>query len=71
MQVLVAELTDGQVINRMAQIERLISKVVDEMSTAHTGTLKSEWLIKKYHTSLLFYADIIQEAWYRKLITLH
>lgn len=71
MQVLVSELTDGQVLTRMSMLEKNIVKITNEMPNARTGTLKSEWLIKKYHMSLLFYADVVQEAAYRKLVTIH
>ena len=71
MQEIVSDLTDSQIINRMRIVEKNIVKVQDALSETRSGTVKAEFLIKRYYTAILMYADVVQEAAYRKLITLH
>lgn len=71
MQEIVSELADSQIKKRMQIVEHNILKIQDSLATTRAGSVKAEFLIRRYHTALLFYAEVIQEAAYRKLITLH
>lgn len=71
MQEIVSDLTDSQIRSRMQIVESNILKVQDALSETRSGTVKAQFLIKRYHTALLMYADVIQEAAYRGLVTLH
>jgi len=71
MQEIVSDLTDSQIRQRMQIVESNILKIQDALGETRSGTVKAQFLIKRYHTALLFYADVIHEAAYRKMITLH
>jgi len=64
-------LSNIELIERMATIERQMIKIQDEMPMARTGTVKSQWLIQKWHELTTQYSEVLEQAAERKLVTKH
>ena len=70
MKVLVSELSDKEIEQRIESLEKYLEKLRNQMNIKHTAYNK-HILFKKWDVSLNMYADVIYEAAYRKLITIH
>ena len=70
MEQLVSEMTDTRLLTRMSSIEEYMESLRDKMNVTTTA-YKRTFLLNKWKLALNRYADAINEAAYRNLLTIH
>lgn len=70
MEQLVSEMTDTRLLTRMTSIEEYMESLRDEMNLPTTD-YKRTLLFNKWKLVLNRYADVINEAAFRNLLTIH
>jgi len=70
MEQLVSEMTDTRLLTRMSSLEEYMESLRDKMNLPTTD-YKRTLLFNKWKLALNRYADTVNEAAYRNLITIH